>query len=154
MRVAGSLVVIALAMTTVASGQTSPAASKAPEACSLLMKEDAAAALGETVQGPKATNSPNGPSACDTPRAGPSQSALERDPARCRQRRRVQNDVREEEQGRPHRTGRYDVPGTNDKHGELQVLKGLTFFSIELSKNGDPTEAIKAVAQKVYGRLK
>ena len=42
----------------------------------------------------------------------------------------------------------------NHKHGELQVLKGLTFFSIELSKNGDPTEAIKAVAQKVYSRLK
>ena len=42
----------------------------------------------------------------------------------------------------------------NDKHGELQVLKGLTFFSIELRKNGDPTEAIKGVAKKVYDRLK
>ena len=42
----------------------------------------------------------------------------------------------------------------NDKHGELQVAKGTTFFSIELRRNGDPTEAIKAVARKVYERVK
>jgi hypothetical protein len=42
----------------------------------------------------------------------------------------------------------------NDQHGELQVLKGMTFFSIELRKSGDPTEAIKGVARKVYDRLK
>ena len=42
----------------------------------------------------------------------------------------------------------------NDKHGELQVLKGLTMFSIEMQKGGDPTEAIKGVAQKVYDRIK
>jgi len=42
----------------------------------------------------------------------------------------------------------------NDKHGELQVLKGLTFFSIQLRKSGDPTEAIKTVARKVYERMK
>ena len=42
----------------------------------------------------------------------------------------------------------------NDKHEELQVLKGQTFFSIELRRSGDPTEAIKAVAKKVYDRVK
>ena len=42
----------------------------------------------------------------------------------------------------------------NAKHGELQVLKGTTFFSIELRRSGDPTEPIKAVARKVYDRLK
>jgi len=42
----------------------------------------------------------------------------------------------------------------NDKHGELQVLKGLTMYSIELRKSGDPTEAIKGVARKVYERVK
>ncbi len=41
----------------------------------------------------------------------------------------------------------------NEKHGELQVLKGTTFFSIELRRSGDPTEAIKGVAKNVYGRL-
>jgi hypothetical protein len=42
----------------------------------------------------------------------------------------------------------------NDKHRELQVLKGLTMFSIDLSKSGDSTEAIKGVARKVYERVK
>jgi hypothetical protein len=42
----------------------------------------------------------------------------------------------------------------NDKHGELQVLKGLTMFSIEMRKSGDPTEAIKGVARKVHDRVK
>jgi hypothetical protein len=42
----------------------------------------------------------------------------------------------------------------NDKHEELQVLKGTTFLTIELRKSGDPTEAIKGVARNVYGRVK
>ena len=42
----------------------------------------------------------------------------------------------------------------NDKHEELQVLKGNAFFSIELRRSGDPTESIKTVARKVYERLK
>lgn len=41
----------------------------------------------------------------------------------------------------------------NDKHEELQVLKGTTFFSIEMRGKGNPTEAIKEVAKKVYDRL-
>ena len=36
----------------------------------------------------------------------------------------------------------------NDKHEELQVLKGTTFFSIELRRSGDPTEPIKAVGEE------
>jgi len=42
----------------------------------------------------------------------------------------------------------------NDKHGELQVLKGQTMYSIQMRKSGDPTEAIKGVARKVYDRAK
>ncbi len=42
----------------------------------------------------------------------------------------------------------------NDKHEELQVLKGTTFFSIQLRRSGDPTEPIKAAARKVYDRVK
>ena len=42
----------------------------------------------------------------------------------------------------------------NDKHAELQVVKGTTFFSIQLQRSGDPTEPIKAVAKKVYDRMK
>jgi hypothetical protein len=153
MRAAGCVAVIALAMTSVVSGQTAPAASKAPEACSLLTKEDAAAALGEAVQGPKATNMPNGPSACEYTGSGIHTVHLNVIPldaasagmykAMC---------AKKTKEGL---TGLGDTTcWYNDKHGELQVLKGLTFFSIELRKSGDPTEAIKAVAQKVYSRLK
>jgi hypothetical protein len=42
----------------------------------------------------------------------------------------------------------------NEKHEELQVLKGTTFFSIELRKSGDPTEAIKGVAKRVFDQLR
>ena len=42
----------------------------------------------------------------------------------------------------------------NDKHEELQVMKGLTFFSIELRRSGDPTDAIKTLARKIYDRVK
>lgn len=41
----------------------------------------------------------------------------------------------------------------NDKHGELQVLKRTQFFSVELQRSGDPTEAIKRVAKRVYDKL-
>jgi hypothetical protein len=33
-------------------------------------------------------------------------------------------------------------------------MKGLSFFSIELRKSGDPTASIVALAQKIYGRMK
>jgi hypothetical protein len=36
----------------------------------------------------------------------------------------------------------------SEKHEELQVLRGVTFFSIELRRSGDPTEAIKGVANE------
>jgi hypothetical protein len=42
----------------------------------------------------------------------------------------------------------------NDKHQELQVLKGTTFFTIEMRRSGDPTEPIKALARKIYERMK
>ena len=42
----------------------------------------------------------------------------------------------------------------DDKHGELQVLKGTTFFAIQLRRSGDPTEPIKAAARKVFDQLK
>jgi len=42
----------------------------------------------------------------------------------------------------------------NDDHEELQVLKGTTFFSIELGGVKNPTEPIKAAAKSVFARLK
>jgi hypothetical protein len=153
MRVAACLAAVVLAMPIVASGQAKPAAAGAIDACSLLTKEDAAAALGETVTGPKGTKMTEGPSSCEYSGSGIHSVHLNVIPfdastaamykAMC---------AKKNKDGL---TGLGDTTcWYNDKHGELQMLKGLTFLSIELRKSGDPTEAIKAVAKKVYDRLK
>ena len=141
-----------LATAIVALAQAPPA--RAPgDACSLLTKDDAAAALGEAVKGPEARTLPAGPSSCEFSGSGIHAVRLNVIPltaataavykAMCAQK------------GKEGLTGLGDTTcWYNDKHGELQVLKGLTFFSIELRKSGDPTEAIKGVARKAYDRLK
>jgi hypothetical protein len=148
MRFAACFTVVMLAIASVASAQTKP-----PTACSLLTSEDAAAALGEGVKGPKATNMPDGKSACEYTGSGIHTVHLNVMPfdaqtagmykAMC---------------AKKTKEGLTELGDTacwyNDKHGELQVLKGLTFYSIQLRKSGDPTEAIKGVAKKVYDRLK
>jgi hypothetical protein len=133
--------------------QTTPAPGKV-DACALLTKEDAAAALGEPVTGPKSTQMPTGgPSACEYTGSGLHRINLNVIPlttqeagmyrAMCAQ--KTKDGL----------TGLGDTScWYNDKHEELQVLKGLTFFSIELRKSGDPTEAIKAAAKKAYDRVK
>ena len=142
-----------LATASVAFPQTPPPARAAGDACSLLTKDDAAAALGEAVKGPDVRSRPGGPSSCEYAGSGIHVVHLNVIPltaegagiykAMCAQK------------GKEGLTGLGDTTcWYNDKHGELQVLKGLTFFSIELRKSGDPTEAIKGVARKVYDRLK
>jgi hypothetical protein len=127
-------------------------------ACSLLHKEDAAAALGEAVSGPQASSpraaqSVDAPSSCEYTGSGlhrvhlnlmhfpPDQAAVYR--ALCAQK------------GKEGLSGLGDVAcWYSAKHEELQVLKGTTFFSVELRKSGDPTEAIKGVAKKVFDQLR
>ena len=154
MRLAVCFILAILATSSVASAQ---APSKSPAdspACSFLTKEDAAAALGEAVTGPKATSMGKGqPSSCDYEGSGIHHVQLNVMPldtataavykAMCAKKTR------------DGLTGLGDVTcWYNDKHGELQVLKGLTMFSIELRTSGDPTEPIKGVARKVYDRVK
>jgi hypothetical protein len=138
--------------------QSTTATSGPSDACSLLTKEDVAAALGEAVSGPESTaNLPAGPgmtaSSCSYSGSGihevtlnlfhlsPDTAAMYR--VICAQK------------GKEGLAGLGDVAcWYNDKHGELQVLKGTTFFSVELRRSGDPTEAIKGVARKVFEKLK
>lgn len=152
MRIAACLAAIVLATAIVALAQASkdPAAS---QACSLLTKEDAAAALGEAVKGPDATALPNGKSACEYTGSGTHTVHLNVMPFTAATAAAYTGlCAKKTKDGL---TGLGDVAcWYDDKHGELQVLKGLTFFSLELRKSGDPTEAIKAVARKVYDRLK
>ena len=154
MRLTICFVLTVLATSSVASAQ---APSKSPAdspACSFLTKEDAAAALGEAVTGPNATSMGKGKaSSCDYEGSGLHHVQLNVMPfdaataamykAMC---------LKKTREGL---TGLGDVAcWYNDKHGELQVLKGQTMFSIEMRKSGDPTEAIKGAARKAYDRVK
>ncbi|HUL74135.1 MAG TPA: hypothetical protein VLT86_13595 [Vicinamibacterales bacterium] len=144
---------VMFASIAIASAQTKPAAPAAVDPCSLLTKDDAAAALGEAVTGPKSTNVPGRAAACEYTGSGlhkinlslmfldaPTASMYK---AMCAQ--KTKDGL----------TGLGDTTcWYNDKHEELQVLKGTTFFSIQMRRSGDPTEAIKAAARKVYDRMK
>jgi hypothetical protein len=153
MRLAACTTLIVLATAGVASAQPSksPAASAA---CSFFTKEDAAAALGEAVsKGPIATAVPAGPSACDYEGSGIHHVQLTVRPLSAAEAAMYTSLCAQKK--KDGLTGLGNVTcWYNDKHEELQVLKGLTFFSIEIRRSGDPTEAIKAAAQKVYARVK
>ena len=138
--------------------QAKGAAPAAGDACSLLSKEDAAAALGGTVTGPKAIAPRDaGPgstvSSCEYTGSGylKVQLILRTMPADqavfykgfCAQK------------GKEGLTGLGEVACWYDaKHEELQVMKGLKLISIELRGKPNPTDAIKAVMKKAYDQLK
>jgi len=145
---------VVLASVLSASAQSKTAAPATVDPCALLTKDDAAAALGEPVAGPPQSKSMPGQAAmCEYTGSGlhrihlnlifldASSAAIYK--AMCAQKKK---------------DGLTGLGETscwyNDKHEELQALKGQQFFSIELRRGGDPTEAIKAAARKVYERLK
>jgi hypothetical protein len=151
MRLAACLMFAVLGGIVIARAQT--AAPTAVDACSLLTKEDATAALGEAVTGPKATKSPNGPSACEYEGSGLHVVHLNVYPLTAATAGAYKAVCAKKKKDGLTGLGD-DTCWYSDKHEELQVLKGTTFFSIEMRRSGDPTEAIKAVAQKVYARVK
>lgn len=143
-----------LATSSVTSAQAPSRSPADSPACSWLTKEDAAAALGEAVTGPSATAMGKGqPSSCEYEGSGLHRvqvSVMPFDAATASVYKAMCL-----KKSRDGLTGLGDVAcWYNDKHGELQVLKGLTMFSVQLQKSGDPTEAIKGVARKVYERMK
>jgi hypothetical protein len=128
------------------------------DACSLFTKEEAAAALGEAANGPKAIAEMDAGqgatvTACEYTGSGYHrvQLNLTRLPASslpmykgmCA---KANNDGL---------AGLGDVAcWYNEKHAELHVIKGNAFVSIELNRSGDPTEAIKGLMKKAVSRLK
>src|SRR5215813_13145592 len=147
MRSAISSIVVAIVFTI-----GPPNVSAAPEACSLLSKDIAAAALGEAVSGPKPAAS-GAATACEFTGSGlhkihlnvfqltPDQAAYYK--TLC------------DKKGKEGLSGLGPTAcWYNDKHAELQVLKGTTFFSIEMNRSGDPTESIKTAAKKVLDQIK
>ena len=156
---ASALLVIILIAGLLHATHAAPGAAASPathagtglSACSLLSKEDAAEALGEAVTGPDRTDMGE-VSSCEYSGSGINRvhlnlMRLPKDQAQiyaglCAQK------------GKQGLTGLGDVTcWYNEQHEELQVLKGTQFFSIELRRNGDPTEAIKRVAKRVYDKL-
>ena len=153
------VIIVSSAAAIAHPAQTKPASGTTSEACTLLTQDDAAAALGEAVTGPKSSSgrssdaSGTTASSCEYSGSGlhkvnlnvmhfsPDMAAMYR--AMCAQK------------GKEGLSGLGDTAcWYNDKHEELQVLKGTTFFSIELRRSGNPTEPIKAVAKKVFDRIK
>jgi len=153
MRSAGVAIVATLTVFATAAKPRAP-----EDACSLLTKEDAAAALGEAATGPKLT----GPmsdgtgvtvSGCEYTGSGINrvQLNLTRVPASsvpmyktmCAQ------------QSTDGLAGLGDVAcWYNSKHEELHVIKGTAFVSIELRRSGNPTEPNIALMKKAVAKLK
>jgi len=129
------------------------------DACSLLTKEDAAAALGEAATGPKAI----GPmkdgagstvSGCEYTGSGFHRIQLNLTrlaPANVA----MFKGIICNKKSKDGLAGMGDLAcWYNDKHAELHVIKGAAFLSIELSRSGDPTEASIGVMKQVLARFK
>lgn len=148
------IVVFAAAGQGNAAGASAPATSHtgaALNACSLLTKEDAAEALGEPVHGPDG-RALGEVSSCEYSGSGIHRLNLNL--------RRFSQGEAQMYAGLCAQKGKQGLTGVgnvtcwyNEKHEELQVLKGTQFFSIELRRGGDPTEAIKRLAKQVYDKL-
>jgi hypothetical protein len=153
MRSAGVAIVVVLITSATAARSPAP-----DDACSLMTKEEAAAALGEAATGPKAT----GPivdgtgttvSGCEYTGSGINrvQLNLMRVPASSVPMYKTMC-AKASTDGL---AGLGDVAcWYNDKHGELHVIKGTAFLSIELRRSGNPTEPIKALMKKAVAKLK
>jgi hypothetical protein len=153
------LVTLATIVVAGLAGAVMPAsAAPADDACALLTKQDAVAALGEDVTKSESKSGLQmGPgmtaSSCEYTGSGyhkiqlnlmrltPDAAAMYK--AMCAQK------------GKEGLTGLGDTAcWYNDQHEELQVLKGTAFISIELRGLKNPTEPIKVAAKSVFARLK
>jgi len=155
----GRLVALATIVVVGLASAAMPASAAAPDnACDLLTKQDAVAALGEDVtESERKSGLAMGPgmtaASCGYTGSGyhkihltlmhmtPETAGIYR--AMC------------EKKNKEGLTGLGDTScWYSDEHEELQVLKGTTFFSIELRGLKNPTEPIKAAARSVFARLK
>src|SRR5262245_36774951 len=140
--------------------QTKEAPPPAGDACSLLTKQDAAAALGEAASGAKSLPDPSiappGAKASGCEYAGSGfhkvQVIIVGPLSDTSQYFFRQQHAKKGKEG-PSGLGD-DAWWSDDKHEELQVLKGATFFSVILQRSGDPTDAVKDLAKKAFDQLR
>ncbi len=150
---------IAILVTLVTSAAQTNAATPAPgDACSLMTKEDAAAALGEAASGPTSTPTMSDGtgatvSSCEYTGSGIHSVHLNLT-------RLPPNSVEMYKQmcaqaGKEGLAGFGDVAcWYSEKHDELHVIKGPAFISIELRRSGNPTEAIKGAMKRALEHLR
>jgi hypothetical protein len=156
---AASLVTLATIIVAGLASLAVPAsAAPADDACALLTKQDAVAALGEDVtQSESKSGLDMGPgmmaSSCGYTGSGYHKIHLNL--------MRLTPDTAAMYKAMCAQKGHEGLAGLgetscwyNNDHEELQVLKGTTFFSIELRGIRNPTEPIKAAAKSVFARLK
>ena len=154
MRLAVCFVAMTLTTASVASAQGPSKDPAASAACSVLTKEDAAAALGEAVMGPTAASVPASKvSSCEY-----TGSAIHRLNVNLRV---FDASTAAVYKGLCAKKGKEGLAGLgdtacwyNDKHEELQVMKGTTLIMIQLRRSGDPSEASKTLAKTIYERVK
>ena len=148
------IVILATLITSTAAAQT-PAT---VEACSLLTKEDAAAALGEAAGGPKAIGpmkDGSGASVTGCEYTGSGIHSVQLNVTRLPANAVAMYKMMCAKQKTDGLAGMGDVAcWYKDKHDELHVIKGNAFLSIELRRSGDPTEPITTAMKKALAKLK
>jgi hypothetical protein len=128
------------------------------DACSLITKEDAAAALGEAATGPKATgpmSDGTGETVSVCAYTGSDIHSIHLTLTRLPASSLAMYKGMCAEKRADGLAGLGDVAcWYNDKHAELHVIKGSALLSIELRRSGDSTEPIKAAMKKALAKLK
>jgi hypothetical protein len=142
-----------------ASAVAETAKSAPGDACSLLTKEDAAAAFGDaTVTGPKVVAEVAAGPGATVSGCGYSGSGyhhIQLNLTRLSASNAPMYRATCDQKNKDGLAGLGDLAcWYNEKHEELHAFKGTSFVSIELRGLKAPTEAIKAVMKKALARLK
>ena len=158
MNSAGLVTLATLIVAGLASPVVPASAAPADDACALLTKQDAVAAFGEEVtQSDSKSGLPMGPgmTAAGCGYAGSGYHKIHLTLIRMTPDAAAMYKAMCEQKGKEGLAGLGDTSCWYDNdHEEQQVLKGTTFFSIELHGLKSPTEPIKAAAKSVFARLK
>ena len=155
---ASRLTLATIIVAGLASSVIPASAAAADDACALLTKQDAAAAFGEdATQSGSSADLPMGPGmiAARCEYSGSGNHTIDLTLIRLSPDATATYRAMCAEKGHEGLDGLGDTScWYNKDHEELQVMKGTTFFSIELRGLKSPTEPIKAAAKSVLARLK
>jgi hypothetical protein len=155
---AGLVTLATIVVAGLASSVVPASAAPTDDACALLTKQDAVAALGEAVTGPESKSGlamGPGMTAASCEYVGSGYRRIHLTLMHMTAETAAVYRALCAKKGREGLTDLGEMSCWYDsEHEELQVLKGTTFFSIELRGIKSPTEQIKAAAKSAFARLK